>query len=158
MHMIHRTDGMKVFTNLGGNLIAQLWETADTIFGPFFNMANPCKFVDKCIFQFFNKLYEQRTPISTVPRMEFMMVLPFLGTTSVKVKNNLVRSFRQIIPFSKLEIVFKTSKRLSACFTFKDKFPKSLMSGVIYKSTCAERNLSYIGCTKKFWEKHLEEH
>ena len=80
----------------------------------------PGKFVDKCIFEFFNKLYEQRSPISTVPKMEFMMVLPFLGTTSLKVKNNLVRSFRQILPFSKLKIVFKTSKRLSACFTFKD--------------------------------------
>ena len=108
--------------------------------------------------KFFNKLYEQRSPISTVPKMEFMMVLPFLGTTSLKVKNNLVRSFRQILPFSKLKIVFKTSKRLSACFTFKDKFPKSLMSGVIYKFTCAECNLSYIGCTKRFWEKRLEDY
>ena len=86
------------------------------------------------------------------------MVLPFLGTTSLKVKNNLVRSFRQILPFSKLKIVFKTSKRLSACFTFKDKFPKSLMSGVIYKFSCAGCNSCYIGSTKRFWEKRLEEH
>ena len=41
---------------------------------------------------------------------------------------------------------------------FKDKFPKSLVSGVVYKYTCAKCNLSYIGCTKRFWEKRLEEH
>ena len=32
------------------------------------------------------------------------------------------------------------------------------MSGVIYRYTCAECNLSYVGCTKRFWEKRLEEH
>ena len=118
----------------------------------------PQKFVDKCIFEFFNKIYEQRAQISTVPKLEFTMVLPFLGTTSLKAKNNLVRSFRQLVPFSKLKVVFKTSRRLSACFNFKDRIPKSLLSGVIYKFTCAECNLSYIGCTKRFWEKRLEEH
>ena len=41
---------------------------------------------------------------------------------------------------------------------FKDKFPKSLLSGIIYKYTCAKCKLSYIGCTKRFWEKRLEEH
>ena len=87
------------------------------------------------------------------------MVLPFLGTTSWTVKNSLIRSFRKIVPFAcSLKIVFKTNRRLSSCFTFKDKFPKSLMSGVIYKYTCAGCNLSYIGCTKRYWEKRLEEH
>ena len=41
---------------------------------------------------------------------------------------------------------------------FKDKIPKSLMSGVIYKYTCAGCNRSYIGSTKRYWEKRLEEH
>ena len=32
------------------------------------------------------------------------------------------------------------------------------MSGVIYKYTCAGCNSCYIGSTKRFWEKRLEEH
>ena len=87
-----------------------------------------------------------------------LMVLPFLGTTTRKMKNELIRTFRKILPFCNLKIVFKTNRRLSSCFPFKDRFPKSLLSGVIYKYTCAECNLSYIGCTKRFWEKRLEEH
>ena len=118
----------------------------------------PSRFVDKCIFKFFNKIYEKRISVHTVPKKEFTLVLPFLGTTSWKIKDNLIRSFREIIPFSNLKIIFKTKKRLSSCFTFKDKFPKSLMSGVIYKYTCAKCNLSYIGSTKRYWEKRLEEH
>ena len=86
------------------------------------------------------------------------MVLPFLGTTSLRLKNQMIRSFRELLPFSKLKIIFKTSTRLSSCFTFKDKIPKTLMSGVIYKYTCAGCKLSYIGSTKRFWEKRLEEH
>ncbi len=118
----------------------------------------PSKFVDKCIFNFFNKIYEKRTPVHTVPKKEFTMVLPFLGTTSWKVKNSLLRSFQQFAPFSKLKIIFKSSNRLSTCFTFKDKIPRSLLSGVIYKYTCAVCKCSYIGSTKRYWEKRLEEH
>ena len=58
----------------------------------------------------------------------------------------------------KTKIVFKTSRRLSSCFVFKDKFPKSLLSGVIYKFSCTKCNLSYIGCTKRYWEERLSEH
>ena len=87
-----------------------------------------------------------------------MVVLSFLRFTSWKTKNALIRSFRELLPFSKLKIVFKTTRRLSSCFSFKDKIPSSLMSGVIYKYTCAECNLCYIGSTKRYWEKRFEEH
>ena len=115
----------------------------------------PSRFVDKCIF---NKVYGDRTPVVTVPKKEFTLFLPFLGTTSFKTKNSLVRSFRELLPFSKLKIIFRSSKRLSSCFSFKDKIPNSLMSGVIYKYTCPVCNHSYIGSTKRYWEKRLEEH
>ena len=110
------------------------------------------------LIKFFDKLYEKKVPVHTVPRMEVTMILPYLGSTSWKMKNSIIRSFRQNVPFCSLKIVYKTSRRLSSYFKFKDKFPKSLMSGVIYKYTCAKCNLSYIGCTKRFWEKRLEEH
>ena len=118
----------------------------------------PSSFIDKCILRFFDKMYEKKVAVHTVPKKELLMVLPFLGTTSWNVKNNILRSFRKIVPFANLKIVFKTQKRLSSCFTFKDKFPKALMSGVIYHYTCAACNRSYIGSTKRYWEKRLEEH
>ena len=34
----------------------------------------------------------------------------------------------------------------------------TLLSGVIYKYTCAACNCSYIGSTKRYWNKRLEEH
>ena len=118
----------------------------------------PSKFVDKCILNFFNKLYEKKELIHTVPKLDLMIVLPFLGTSSWKVKNELIRTFKKNVPFCKLKIIFKTGVRLSSCFPFKDKLPKSLLSGVIYQYTCPKCNLRYVGCTKRYWEKRLEEH
>ncbi len=118
----------------------------------------PSRFVDKCILKFFNKIYEKKDPLFTVAKREFTMVLPYLGNTSLKIKNSLTRTFNELIPFAKVKIIFKTSKKLSSCFVFKDKIPKSLMSGVVYKFTCAGCNSSYIGSTKRYWEKRLEEH
>ena len=86
------------------------------------------------------------------------MMLPFLGSTSWTVKKELTRAFRQILPFCKLKLVFKTSNRLSSFFTFKDKLPAALDSHVIYKYTCANCNVSHVSCTKRYWEKRLEEH
>ena len=120
----------------------------------------PSKFVDKCVYNFFNKLYEKKGDdiTSTEPKKELTIILPFLGTTSFKIKNELIRTIKKNVPSCTLKIVHKTSRRISSCFMFKDKFPKSLMSGVIYKYQCATCNRSYIGCTKRFWEKRLEEH
>ena len=118
----------------------------------------PSKFVDKCIATFFNKLHEKKVIVHTVPKLDLMVVLPFLGTVSWKVKNDLLRTFKKNVPFCNLKVVFKTGQRLSSFFPFKDRFPKSLMSGVIYQFTCAKCNLSYVGCTKRFWETRLQEH
>ena len=85
-------------------------------------------------------------------------MLPFLGTTSWQIKNGLTRSLQNAVPICKLKIIFKSSKRLSSIFNFKDKLPNSLVSGVIYKYTCGKCNLTYVGSTKRFWEKRLEEH
>ena len=118
----------------------------------------PSKFVDRCVSTFLNKLYEKKVTVDTVPKMDLMIVLPFLGTTSWQIKNELIKTFKKNVPFCNLKIVFKSGKRLSSFFTFKDKLPKSLMSGVLYKYTCAKCNLSYVGCTKRFWETRLQEH
>ena len=118
----------------------------------------PMKFVDRCILKFFNKRYEKKTPVHTVPKKEVTIVLPFLGTTSHDVKKKLTSSFRKFLPFCEVKFVFKTACRMSSYFSFKDKFPVSLMSGVIYLYSCANCNVSYIGCTARYWEKRLEEH
>ena len=118
----------------------------------------PESFVDKCISRFFDKIHQPKTPIHTVPKKEVQLILPFLGSSSWSVKNNLRKTFSKILPFCNLKIVFKTGNKMSSYFKFKDTLPKSLRSGVIYQFNCAKCNLSYVGSTWRFWERRLQEH
>ena len=125
----------------------------------FRNNGYPIKFVDRCIFKFFNKIYEKRTPtIIEEEKKEVTMILPFLGMTSFNIKKKITASFKKLLPIYNIKFVFKTSCRMSSYFNYKDSFPKSLMSGVIYKYTCPNCNVCYIGCTSRYWEKRLSEH
>ena len=133
-------------------------EEVEKLKGIFRKNGYPSSFIDRCIYLFFNKIYEEKVVVHTVPKMEVSIILPFLGSTSVSVKNSLVRSFRNILPFCNIKVIFKTSNRLSFYFKYKDSFPKSLLSHVLYKYTCAKCNLSYVGYTARYWEKRLEEH
>ena len=65
--------------------------------------------------------------------------------------------FKEQLLSGKLEIVFKTTQRMSSCFRFKDAIPCSLLSGVTYEYKCPRCNSRYIGSTYRYWEKRLEE-
>jgi hypothetical protein len=118
----------------------------------------PEKLLDKLISKFLNKVFEKRDPVLTVPRRVIRVILPFLGSVSLNVKEKLTRSFRSNFPTCNLQVVFKTGSRMSSWFKFKDVFPKSLISGVVYEYKCPRCNSRYIGSTYRYFEKRLEEH
>lgn len=116
----------------------------------------PSKFVDKCILRFFNKLYDKRSPEMTVPRKEVLIMLPYLGSLSLALKKSLIRSIK--IPTVKLKVLFLPGNRLSSYFKFKDAYPSSLKSGVVYHYVCAKCKFSYVGSTYRYLAKRIEEH
>ena len=120
--------------------------------------AYPEKLLDRIISKFLNKIFEKRDPVLTVERRVVRIILPFLGSVSLKVKEKLTRSIRSSIPTVNLQVVFKTSSRMSSWFKFKDVLPKSLISGVVYQYKCPRCNSRYIGSTFRYFEKRLEEH
>ena len=108
--------------------------------------------LDKIIFRFLEKIYTPSVPITTVPRKIVTLVLPFMGTMSLDVKKKLSKSFKECVPLAKLQIVFKTNNRMSSWFRYKDVFPESLLSGVIYEYKCPRCNSRYQGSTFRHWE------
>ena len=58
----------------------------------------------------------------------------------------------------KLNVVFKSSIRMSNAFQFKDQIPKCLNSMMLYKFTCKTCNSVYIGKTKRHYLVHQFEH
>ena len=143
-----------VFTNFGSfipelykrNLISTLLFRAYTISsnwelitkevqrlrGILLKNAYPESFIDSIIKKFFDKLYVKQNVIKSTPKEQFDIVLPFLGSISGKVRRNLKSMAKRYLPKCEIKILFRSPSRLSSVFSFKDKLPAYLLSGVVY--------------------------
>ena len=79
----------------------------------------------------------------TVEKKALVLVLPYLGSTSLQTRTKLKKSLKHILNCYKLQIVVKNKTRLGNHFHFKDQIPKDLTSAVVYKFQCGLCNESY---------------
>ena len=63
--------------------------------------------------------------------------LPYLGRQSLRLKKKLYKLSKEQLPSGKLEIVFRSTQRMSSCFRFKAAIPRSLLSSAIYEYKCS---------------------
>ena len=75
--------------------------------------------------------------------------LPFLGSTSFQIRKKLQKLFNDKVTSCNLKIVFTRPVRVKSLFTFKDKLPKMLLSGLVYKHQWGGCNATYYGKTKR---------
>ena len=75
-------------------------------------------------------------------------MLPFLGPLSEKCQRRLKKIFQTYIPVGKINLVFKTQRRLSNILKFKDVVPSDFDSHIIYHFQCPRCNAGYIGETR----------
>ena len=108
----------------------------------------PSKFVDACILKFLNKIFIKKVVRDTVPKRDYSIILPYLGPLSTKIKRRIKNMFQEVIPAGKVNIVFKTTRRFSHLFKFKDLVSSDLSSHVIYCFKCPNCNIGYIGETR----------
>ena len=97
--------------------------------------------------------------VSTVPKKELFIVLPFLGqsqsTFICKRLKTCVSSFYSAVD---LKVIFQNTQRIKSFFPYKDRLNRSQMSKVIYKANCWDCNDSYIGKTKRRLHDRKTEH
>ena len=96
-----------------------------------------------------NKLVIKRTHVTTVEKKTLILSPPYLGHIFLKTRTKLMKSFKGILNCCKLQIVFKSQRKLVNVFRFKDRLPFELVSGVVYKYTCGRCNSSYYGETDR---------
>ena len=118
----------------------------------------PARFLDEIISKFLEKSFKKRVTITIVPEKTLRLVLPYLGTQSLRLNKRLNKLFKEQLPSGKLKMVFRTTQRMSSCFRFIEAIPCSLLSGIIYEYKCPRCNSRYIVSTYRYWEKRLEEH
>ena len=106
--------------------------------------------MDKIISKFLDKSLNKRVTITTVPKKTLRLVLPYLGTQSLRLKKIFDLLLKEELPSGKLEMVFRTTQRMSSCFRFIDVIPCSLLPGVTYDYKSPRCNSRYIGSTYKY--------
>ena len=99
----------------------------------FKNNGYPENFINNCFKVFLDNKYRIQEKVITVPKKTLFLVLPYLGPLSLQTRTKLRKSQKGILNCCKLQIVFKSQNKLAKAFRFKDRIPKELTSGVVYK-------------------------
>ena len=87
-----------------------------------------------------------------------MVYIPYLGPLSLQTRTKLKKSLKGILNCCKLQIAFKSQNKLAKAFRFKDRIPKELTSGVVYKFQCGLCNESYYGECVRHLNVRIGEH
>ena len=115
-------------------------------------------FIDKCVKTFLDKILIAKEVVTTVPKMELKICLPFLGKQSFKIKSKLRYFISKNFPMCKIQIIFNSNNRLRNFFSFKDKIPLNVRSHILYRYTCNGCKAIYIGKTRRHYLVRIFEH
>ena len=75
----------------------------------------PLSFIDKCFKMVINKLVIKRPQVTTGEKKEILL-LPYLGDISLQTRTTLRKSFKGILNCCKLQIAFKSQRKLANVF------------------------------------------
>ena len=96
-----------------------------------------------------------RKIIPTVPKKNFFIVLPYLGTLSSNLKRKLRTCFKNSLPQCNIKTILKSTNHLSSLFGF---IPKELQSHLVYKFSCGNYNVTYYDKTERHLNVRSSEH
>ena len=113
----------------------------------FYKNSYPRDFIGNCIKEFLNKVLTPKIIVSTVPKKDLMIVLPYLGKSLLQIRTRIDRVMKNKLSYCNFQLVFQTKCKLFNFFTFKDKNIIFLRSDIVYKFKCGGCNATYYGKT-----------
>ena len=118
----------------------------------------PNEFPHLCLKTFFSKLYITKKIYQTVEKKQLLIVLPFLGCSSLETRNRLNSCIINQLPFCSLIIAFKSKTRLSSLFKLRASILKYFCSHLIYKLSCSCCNAAHYGESNRDLFVRVSEH
>ena len=122
------------------------------------NQNYPSNFIHSCIKSFLNKFYTPKIIVQSVPKRYVFVKLPFLGSTLFQIRKKLQNLFNDKSTSCNLKIVFTLPVRVKRFFTFKNTFPKMLLSELLYKYKCGGCDATYYGKAKRHLKVRICDH
>ena len=108
--------------------------------------------------KFINNIFVQKPVVTTVPKLEFRITLPFSGNISSITEKRLNRCIGKRLKFCNLKIIFQTGNRLMNYFRFKDCVPETLQSNFVYKFKSGSCTASCYVKTYRHMKVRISEH
>ena len=99
-----------------------------------------------------------RSPVSTVPKKDIIILLPYLGLQSNQISQRLKSCVYNFYSFVNLKIIFQNNCRTKSFFPNNDRLNRSQKSKVIYEASSWDCNDFYIGKTKRRLHDRKTEH
>ena len=98
--------------------------------------------------------------ITTVPKQDVFIVLPYLGPQSKIITKQLKSCIYKFYGCINLKLIFRNmfTHRINSLFPFKDRLNRSLKSKVVNKASCWDCDDFYIGKTKRCLHDRKTEH
>ena len=112
----------------------------------------------KCIKEFLNKILAPKAVVSTVSKKNSVKALLYLGKLSLQIRTRTNRIMKNKLRYCNIRFVLQTKCKISTFFTFKDKIPSLLRSGIVYKFLCGSCNATYYGKTKRHFKVRMCKH
>ena len=111
----------------------------------------PGSLIDKVICNFLNLQYILHTKPKDKGegKSRITCCLPFLGNRSFRIRNNINKLIKDHYRDIQVQFIFKSTKRVSSLFRYKDRIPTLVCSNVVYKFSCSGCNATYYGKTNR---------
>ena len=91
-------------------------------------------------------------------KKDLLIVLPYSGKLLLQICTRINHVMKNSVSHCNFRIVFQSKCKLINFFTFKDKIPIFLRSGIVYKFKCGGCNATYNGKTKRHFKVRICEH
>ena len=99
-----------------------------------------------------------KQPITTVPKKEVLLFLPYLGLQSRILTKQVKACINKFYGYFDLRVVFQSTNRIKSFFPYKDRLTRAQMSRVVYKASCWDCQEFYVGKTKRRLHDRKTEH
>ena len=97
--------------------------------------------------------------VSTCGKKKMFLAIPFIGQQSTTLRKELKNILERYFAYIDFELIQSNKFTLASLFRYKDRLPKELTSGIVYKYSCAKCQLaSYIGYTTRSLKIRMFEH
>ena len=117
---------------------------------------------DHLVRRFLDNMFEPKPTVHTIRKKIVYFCLPFTGSHSLQIRNQITRLCSAAYPHLNVRFVFRSSTRISSFFPFKNKNLRIKIglriSGVVYLMKCRCCSASSVGQTTRHLHTRISEH